>query len=312
MKKVVSIGECLIDLIPFAAGDVRYTAKAGGAPANVCACVAKLGGVGQYLGKLSDDGFSDLIIAKLKDAGVCFNYAVRDGRYSTAMALVTLTSDGDRSFSFYRTRTADLMYEASEVPQDIFEKGDVLHFCSVGLVKSPLGNAHRRAIALARKAGAYVSFDVNVRLALYPSESSCRRTINKFLAYADIVKVTDEELSFITGERDEKKAVGVLLKKAKHAEAVFVTKGADGAAVYDRSMKSISVPAPDVKVVDTTGAGDCFIGSILFKVCTEGLPSKADKFGEYLTFASAACGIVCASQGAIESMPTYAQVTEAL
>lgn len=312
MNKVVSIGECLIDLIPFAAGDVRYTAKAGGAPANVCACVAKLGGESRYLGKLAKDGFSDLITARLKEAGVGLDYAVYDGRYSTAMALVTLSEDGDRSFSFYRTKTADLMYEAREVPQGLFEKGDVLHFCSAGLVKSPLSKAHKRAISLARKAGAYISFDVNVRLALYPSESVCRRTITDFLPYADILKVTDEELAFITGEKDEKKAVGLILRKARRAAVVFVTKGAEGSAAYDRELNVVSVPAPDVKVVDTTGAGDCFIGSVLFNVCRYGLSRRAEAFGNYLAFASAACGIVCASQGAIESMPAYSQVTEAL
>lgn len=312
MSKVVTIGECLIDLIPFMAGDARYTAKAGGAPTNVCACVAKLGGDAFYMGKLSEDGFSELILRKLIESGVNTEFTVRDEKHPTAMALVSLTASGDRSFSFYRKDTADLMFSENDVPQEFAEKGDVLHFCSAGLVDSPLKKAHVRAIELARKAGALVSFDVNVRLSLYESEEICKETLEAFLPYADIVKVTDDELFFITNESDERTGVAKLFEKACSAAVIFVTKGADGAAVYDRKLKCIAVPAPDVKVVDTTGAGDCFIGSILFNVTRNGFFADAEKYSDYLNFASAASGLVCASQGAIESMPTYAEVMDSL
>ena len=210
---------------------------------------------------------------------------MRDAAYPTAIALVTLTPDGDRSFTFYRKETADLMFSPEDVPDDFAKRGDILHFCSVGLVESPLKRAHEKAVRLAREAGAYVSFDVNLRPALYSSEAACVEAVNAFLPYADIVKVTDDELAILTGERDE--VAGV---------------------VHDREGGSVSVPAAKVKVADTTGAGDCFIGSVLFLVSRDGFGKRAEDYLPHLKFASAACGIVCSKKGAIESMPTYDEV----
>lgn len=308
MGKIVCIGECIMDLLPLKAGGSEYVAKAGGAPANVAACVARLGGDGCYMGKLSEDGFSELIASKLVDAGVSLRYAVRDAAYPTAIALVTLTPDGDRSFTFYRKETADLMFSPEDVPDDFAKRGDILHFCSVGLVESPLKRAHEKAVRLARAAGAYVSFDVNLRPALYSSEAACVEAVNAFLPYADIVKVTDDELAILTGERDEVAGVGKLLRRAESAAVVFVTKGEKGATVHDREGGSVSVPAAKVKVADTTGAGDCFIGSVLFLVSRDGFGKRAEDYLPHLKFASAACGIVCSKKGAIESMPTYDEV----
>lgn len=304
------MGESLIDMIPTGADNAAYLAKAGGAPANVCACISRLGGEGFYLGKLSTDGFSDLIFEKMTRGGVRTDMVLRDGRYKTAIALVTL-KNGDREFSFYRHDTADLMLDEKEITDDMLKGTSILHFCSVGLVESPSKYAHIKAIKSARNGGALISFDVNLRLGLYESPEKCKETVLSFLPYADIIKVTDEELRFLTDENREKEGVGKLFDMTS-AKIVFVTKGADGAAVYDRKLSSIFEAAADVAVVDTTGAGDCFIGSMLYNIAEHGFYANAQDYKDYLHFATVACGLVIGKKGAMEAMPSLDEVKKLL
>ncbi len=312
MSKIVCMGEALVDMIPEDSTNSKYLAKAGGAPANVCAAVCKLGGKGYYLGKLSTDGFGDMLHSTMEKGGVLLDYAIRDERYKTALALVTLSESGDRSFSFYRNETADLMLDEVEIPVDLFERGDMLHFCSVGLVESPSKYAHIRAINLAKKAGAMVSFDVNLRLGLYETPELCRETVRDFLVFADIVKLTDDELVFLTDSIGDDREVEEIFALAPNADAIFVTRGENGASVYCRDGKEEHFPAARAKVVDTTGAGDCFIGSMLYQIATNGKPSAIEKWVEYVRFSTVASAMVCEKKGAIESMPTYNEVKERL
>ncbi|MEG1645782.1 MAG: carbohydrate kinase [Clostridia bacterium] len=307
MNKLICIGECLIDFLPMNNDGVSYIAKAGGAPANVCASVAKLGGEAYYLGKLSTDSFGQFLLSAIKDCGVNTDF-VQFCQNNTALAMVTLDKNGDRKFAFYRENTADLLLDKAEISEDMFECGDVLHFCSVGLVESPTKYAHERAIELARAKGAKVSFDVNVRLGLWQSEELCKSAIKQFLAYADIVKVTDEELQLITEEKEEILAVSELLKMSPNAQIIFVTKGKNGATVYDRTLDNFTRNAVDVKVVDTTGAGDCFSGGILFKLLQGTAKLNLSDMRDAVDFASYACGVVIGKKGAMQAMPTYQEV----
>lgn len=310
MRKVFCIGESLIDLIPAFNDKCGYLAKAGGAPANVAACVAKLGGNGYFLGKISTDNFGDFLLEKMIDAGVNTEYVVRDGRYKTALAVVTLNKDGDRSFSFYRDNTADLMLNEKEISGGIFEKEDILHFCSVSLVESDAKNAHTKAIKEAIKKGAKISFDINIRLDLYRNAETCRKTVLEYLTYADIVKMSEDELVFLTEESDAKIAIEKIWNATNRAKILFVTRGAKGSSVYDRSGASISEKAGKTNAVDTTGAGDCFIGTMLYLIAENGFHEDAGSYEKYLRFASSACDIICSRKGAIESMPDYYEVEE--
>ncbi len=310
MKKIVCMGESLIDMIPMNGEGEKYLAKAGGAPANVCACISRLGGAGYYLGKIGTDGFSDLIYDKMQRGGVQLDLLLRDGRYKTAIALVTL-KNGDREFSFYRHETADLMLDENEIRADMFDGCAALHFCSVGLVESPSKYAHVKAIKLAREKGAKISFDVNLRLGLYESPAICKETVLSFLPYADILKVTDEELLFLSDEKDERAGVEKLFALSG-AKILFLTKGKYGAAVYDNGLSSISEDAADVAVVDTTGAGDCFIGSMLYNIAENGYFENADEYADYLHFATVACGRVIGKKGAMEAMPSLREVKDLL
>lgn len=280
-------------MIPSKKDACAFRATAGGAPANVCAVAAKLGAKTRYIGKLSTDGLSDIIVDRFKSCGVDMQSVVRDCRYRTAIALVTLSDDGDRNFSFYRDNTADLMLCEEDIKADAFDKGDILHFCSVGLVESPSKLAHKKAVALAKEKGATVSFDVNIRTELYPNAEACRSAVLEFLPYADIVKVTEEELRFVTGEVDEKEGVKKLFELAPCAKIVFITRGANGADAYDRSLNGVHQDALKIRATDTTGAGDCFVASMLYNILQNGFYEKAEDYNEYLQFAMIECARVC-------------------
>ena len=220
------------------------------------------------------------------------------------MSIVSLDENGDREFNFYRKQSCDLMLDKSEIPENLMKQGDILHFCSVGLVESPSKYAHIKAIECAKANNCIVSFDVNVRERLWDSVDNCVKTIKEFLTYADIVKVTDEELVLLTGEKQESKAVSMLLEIANNAKLLVLTKGGAGAAVYDRIGNNYFSKAADVKVVDTTGAGDCFIGCLLYKMNSGQATLTVDGIKDAMDFASLGCGVVIGKKGAIESMPT--------
>lgn len=307
MKKVVCIGESLIDFMP--TGDnLTFQAKAGGAPSNVCACIAKLGGVGCYLGKLSEDIFSRFLLKTMQKWGVNTDFTIIDKNYQTALAFVSHDENGDREFNFYRKESCDLMLNKDEIKAETFDSGDILHFCSVGLVESPSKYAHLRAIELAKTKNCIVSFDVNVRERLWDSLDNCISTIKQFLAFADIVKVTDDELVLLTDEKQEKKAIDKMFDLATNAKLIVVTKGGEGAVCYDKNGESYFSKAADVKVVDTTGAGDCFIGCLLFKLNIGEASLTISGIKDAMDFASLGCGVVIGKKGAIESMPTIEDI----
>ncbi|MDU3724442.1 MAG: carbohydrate kinase, partial [Clostridium celatum] len=228
MKKVISIGEALIDFIPHEKGvalkDVsNFLRVAGGAPLNVAAAVSKLGGKSVMLTKLGVDGFGDHILEEVKPLGVDVSNVLRTKEANTALAFVSLKEDGERDFSFYRNPSADMLLNASEIKEEVFLEGGILHFCSVSLIDAPIKDAHRRAIELAKKNNCLISFDPNVRLPLWETPEACKEAILEFLPFANIVKISDEELEFITGIADETEALNFLLQGA--VEVIIYTKG---------------------------------------------------------------------------------------
>lgn len=308
MKKLIGMGECLIDFMPIDGRTLGFQAKAGGAPANVCACVSRLGGKGCYLGKLSTDVFSAYLLNNMQKYGVDTDYVAIDSRYQTALAFVTLDEKGDRRFDFYRKDSCDLMLNENDIKDDMFDKDDFLHFCSVGLVESDSKYAHKKAVMLARKKGCKISFDVNMRVRLWDSLKSLTDTIREFLPYADIVKMTDEELLTVSGISEEASAAKYILAIAENAQLLFVTKGENGCAVYDRHLNSIERDAVKARVVDTTGAGDCFIGSIIYCLLYKNIGLSINEIAEAVEFALRACAKVVESYGAMEAMPALAEI----
>ena len=258
MKKIITIGEALIDFIPNKKGCslkevVGFERVAGGAPANVAAVVSKLGGKSNFISQLGEDAFGDYIIDELNKVNVDTSYVLRTNKANTGLAFVSLKEDGNRDFSFYRNLSADMLLNESEIKKKWFNDCHSLHFCSVDLIDCPMKEAHKKAIDCAIDNNSIISFDPNVRLPLWNSEDECRKAILEFLPFAHIVKISDEELEFITGFNNIEDAKEVLFNGS--VKMVIFTKGKDGAEIYTKD-KVVSIEGNVVEVVDTTGAGD--------------------------------------------------------
>ena len=318
MGQLFSIGEILIDFIPYQKGValknvVSFTRVPGGAPANVAAAVAKFGGKASLITKLGEDAFGDFLVEQLIVAGVGIDKVFRTKEAKTGLAFVSLLENGERDFSFYRNPSADLLLQDSEIDADWFQHGDILHFCSVDLVESPMKKAHVKAIQAAKMQGGIISFDPNVRLPLWEDPQECRKTILEFIPMAHIVKISDEELEFITCKADEQKAIASLF--TGNVKVVVLTKGARGADLFVQNKKYSSA-GYSVEVEDTTGAGDAFIGGFLYQLLN--LDADQDSLvaivmehhQDILAFANASGALTTTGKGAISSLPTKEQVLQ--
>jgi len=320
MRTLYTIGEVLIDFIPQQQGimlkDVgTFERVAGGAPANVAATVAKLGGNASLISQVGADAFGQFLIQELQQLEVNTRLIKITKEANTALAFVSLTTDGERDFSFYRNPSADLLYKEEYIKSEWFTQGDILHFCSVDLVESPMKEAHKKAISIARKNATLISFDPNVRLPLWDSKENCRETILKFLPHTDIVKISDEELAFITGIEEVETAIASLF--TGYVKIVIYTRGASGATLFTKNA-SFSVPGCDINVQDTTGAGDAFIGAFLYQLLTSNvelneLVNYCIEFAdELLSFANHCGALTTTKKGAFAALPTLEDIQKRL
>lgn len=309
---LLTIGEALIDFIPdrkaCSFDDVTaFSPKVGGAPANVCAAYARLGGKAKLLTQLGDDPFGHKILHELQGYGIDTRSVVLTREANTALAFVTVGADGSNTYSFYRNPSADMLYTADHIHPSDFDDAYALHFCSVSLGDFPMKSAHKTAIAIQRGKGGLVSFDVNLRFPLWEHEEELRETVEDFLPLADIVKVSDDELRFLTDEAEIPDGVQKLF--TGRVQAVLVTCGADGAYAFNKAG-SVFRPAQRVNAVDTTGAGDGFIGAFLWKLRRYGVSVQTlggtgeDVLSECLDFANAFCAKSVQAVGAMASYPT--------
>lgn len=310
MRTLYTIGEALIDFTAQERGAlekvVSFHKNAGGAPANVAVCAAKLGVASALITQLGNDPFGDFLVSTLEKEGVITSFIFRTDKANTALAFVSLDEHGERDFSFYRNPSADMLLTAGQMQKIPFTQGDILHFCSVDLVAAPVRHAHVAAIERARESGAMISFDPNLRYSLWKKREDLLRIVKEFLPYADIVKVSIDELYDLTGDENEERAARAFLRG--ETELVLVTKGKDGANAYAKQF-AVAEPADLSKpVVDTTGAGDSFIGAFLTQLLKGKCYLSETDVREMLYFANRAAGDVVSKEGAIPAMPTYEAV----
>ncbi|MCI2942124.1 fructokinase [Staphylococcus cohnii] len=319
MKRLLAIGEALIDFIPNQKDsklkDVEgFTRQVGGAPCNVACTTTKLGGQAEMITQLGNDAFGDLIVETISNIGVHTNYIRRTDEANTALAFVSLTKEGERDFSFYRKPSADMLYQPSNIDAITVTENDMLHFCSVDLVDSPMKQAHKALINKVKSASGTIIFDPNVRLPLWTSEEECKNAIREFLPLAHVLKISDEELTFVTGNKVEKEAIAWLFQGS--VEAVIYTKGKEGAEIHFKDGTVIDHSGYKVKAIDTTGAGDAFIGALINRLAVSDIvnPIEALKLqGEdILQFSNIVAAKVTTKYGAIESIPSLDEVNEVL
>jgi len=205
MKKLLAIGEALIDMIPeqvnMGIAEVeKFQPIVGGAPANVCGAFVKLGGKAQMITQIGADPFGDKIVAEFEKFNIGTEYVKRSDKANTALAFVALKSDGNREFSFYRKPSADMLMEAADVKEEWFKDAYALHFCSVSIGSFPMKEAHRQAIEYAENNGLLISFDPNLRMMLWDDKKELYKTVHEFIPKAHVLKISDEELEFLTGK----------------------------------------------------------------------------------------------------------------
>ncbi|GMI96063.1 Fructokinase 7, Fructokinase 4 [Hibiscus trionum] len=307
---IVSFGEMLIDFVPTVSGVSLAEAPGflkapGGAPANVAIAVARLGGKASFVGKLGDDEFGRMLADILKQNGVSDDGILFDQGARTALAFVTLRADGEREFMFYRNPSADMLLKPEELNLDLIRSAKVFHYGSISLIVEPCRSAHLKAMEVAKEAGALLSYDPNLRLPLWPSAEEAREQILSIWDKADIVKVSDVELEFLTGSDKADDETAMKLWRPNFT-LLLVTLGEKGSRYYTKKFHG-AVDAFHVNTVDTTGAGDSFVGALLCKIVDDpSILEDESKLREVLKFANACGAITTTKKGAIPALPTEA------
>ncbi|KAK4708760.1 hypothetical protein R3W88_029685 [Solanum pinnatisectum] len=294
--EIVCFGEMLIDFVPDSAGvslaeSTGFLKAPGGAPANVACAITKLDGTSAFIGKVGDDEFGRMLVDILKSNGVNSEGVLFDTHARTALAFVTLKRNGEREFMFYRNPSADMLLKESEL--------------NLGLIKQPVRSAHMVAMKAAKDAGVLLSYDPNVRLPLWPSPEAAREGIRSIWNEADFIKVSDDEVNFLT-QKDADKDETVMSLWHDHLKLLIVTDGEKGCRYFTKSFKG-KVSGFPVKTVDTTGAGDAFVGSLLVSIAKDpSIFQDEEKLKKALKFANA-CGAISTTQkGAIPALPSTA------
>lgn len=311
MFDVVALGELLIDFTPVGhtpAGSPVFEANPGGAPANVLAAVSKLGGKSAFIGKVGDDQFGHFLEEVLKSHGIDTAGLSFSDSVNTTLAFVHLDQKGERSFSFYRNPGADIMLDVQDIKPEIIADTRIFHFGSLSLTHEPARSATLHALNLAKKKNKVISFDPNWRPPLWKDDAAAREGMFLGLQSADILKLSEEEMEFLTGEQDLEKGSGKLFDMG--IKLVLVTMGEKG-CFYRCSSGTGSVKAYDVRVLDTTGAGDAFMGALLYGICKRGIlldEINVQELEGILDFASAAGGLCTTKRGGIPAMPTLEEV----
>ena len=302
---VLSFGELLIDFVALemgvTVGDASGFVKApGGAPANVAAAVARLGYQSAFMGQVGDDPFgrhlADVLAAESVDiSGLTFSQEAR-----TALAFVSNTADGDRSFMFYRHPSADMLMTPADVDSTVIDTYDVFHYGSITMINEPAKSALLLALDRAVSQAKFISYDPNLRLPLWKSPAAARAGMLSGLEYANLLKISDEELLFLTGADD----VAPLWRD--RMELICVTYGPAGAVVHLRDGSTVKHGGYAVQARDTTGAGDAFVAAMLIGIL-ENRDDYEAQLPEILDFANAVGALTCLKEGAIPSLPTVAE-----
>ncbi|MDP2697722.1 PfkB family carbohydrate kinase [Thalassospira sp.] len=310
--KAVCLGELLIDFVPTVTGtglaDAPAFAKAaGGAPGNVAVGLQRQGIATGFIGKLGDDAFGHFLVDTLKSDHVDTSGIVLTKEALTGLAFVSLRADGEREFSFYRSPSADMLLSPADLDVAMLQGCDLFHYGTLCMIDDDPRAATLKAIEIARAGGAIISCDPNLRLPLWPHEDAAREMLLLAISKADIVKISDDEVAFLTGEKD----IDAGVKKLWCAgwKLLIVTSGPEGSRFFTPDFTG-HADAFRVTAVDATGAGDGFTAGFLSRLLKDPeLLSSQDKIAAACRFANAMGALTATKRGAIAALPTEAEVT---
>ncbi|MBD5560110.1 MAG: carbohydrate kinase [Clostridia bacterium] len=307
---VIAVGELLMDFTTVgqsAQGNEVFEACPGGAPSNVLSILNKIGLKTGFIGKVGADQFGSLLRCVLDEIGVDTSNLATDPEVKTTLAFVHTGPGGERDFSFYRNPGADMMLSEEDIDPDYIRKARALHFGSLSMTHDTVRKATLKALETAKKDGMLISFDPNLRPPLWNSLDNAKKQIETGLSYCDVLKISDNEVEFLTGETDYDKGIAKL-REQYDIPLIFLTLGPNGSRAY---YKNLQVNAPGIAVdsIEATGAGDTFCGTALSRVLELGLDNlNEESLLETLQLANAAAAIVTTRKGAIRSMPEVSEV----
>ncbi len=316
MAQVVALGELLIDFATQsvdADGYPTMAAHPGGAPANFLAALTKFGATTALLGKVGSDTFGKLLIGTLKSAGIETGGLVVTDDVFTTLAFVTFDDHGDREFAFSRKPGADTCLQFEELDLRLIDEAEVFHFGTLSLTDEPARTATQKAVAYAKQAGKLITYDPNLRKPLWKSLEEAKEQLLWGLQQADVVKISDEEVEFLFGLGVTEGAQHILDHYG--VKLVFVTCGPDGCFFKNKNAEGHVPSLRNIKVIDTTGAGDIFGGSAVWKLLQTGKAPEAlteAQLRDVVTFACTSAGLSTTASGGISSVPEYAQVLAAM
>ena len=309
---VVALGELLIDFTEnglSAQGNPLLEANPGGAPCNVLSMLQKLGDKTAFIGKVGNDGFGHLLTKAVQEQGIDTTGLVYDNDVHTTLALVLKKENGDRDFAFYRNPGADMNLKEEEVDESLIASSSIFHFGTLSLTDESVKKATQQAVKVAKENGLTITFDPNLREPLWRSLEEAHKQVAWGLQQADVVKISDNEIQFVSGKEDYDEGIAYL-QETYNIPLILLTMGKDGSRAYYKGMR-VERPGFSVKAIETTGAGDTFCGSSLNYLVDHDFENLTEEqLGEMLTFANAAAALVTTKKGAIKAMPVKEEVLE--
>lgn len=310
---VTALGELLIDFTSngiTGQGNPLFEANPGGAPCNVLAMLQKLGKKTAFIGKVGNDIFGKMLCEKVQATGIDISSLVVDEQVNTTLAFVQTLEDGDREFSFYRNPGADMMLTASEVDEDKIRNSRIFHFGTLSMTANGVEEATKRAITIAKESDCILSFDPNLRPPLWSSEAKAKEKIAYGLSVCDILKISDNEIEFMTGTADIDAGIAQI-RNEYNIPLVFATLGKDGSKAYYKDICVYVEGFANPNTIETTGAGDTFCANAINYVLEHGMDDLTEEnLKELLTFANAAASLITTKKGALCVMPTKEEIEE--
>jgi len=313
MKKydVVALGELLIVFTENGIsenGNPILEANPGGAPCNVLSMLNKLGRKTAFIGKVGNDSFGKMLAETVLASGIDISNLIFDNKIPTTLAFVHTFDDGEREFSFYRNPGADVMLRKSDINENILKTTRIFHFGTLSSTHENCREATRYAIDVAKANGALISFDPNLREPLWDSLENAKREIEYGLSKCDILKISDNEVEFMTGTNDYDAGIKIIREKYG-ISLVFLTLGKDGSRAYYKNIVTEKPSFLEIKAIEKTGAGDTFEGCALNFVLEYGLENLNEKkLSDLLMFSNAGASLITARKGALKVMPTKAEI----
>ena len=312
---VTALGELLIDFTEnglSSQGNPLLEANPGGAPCNVLAMLNKLGKKTAFIGKVGNDQFGKMLKEVVEESGTDVSGLCMDDKVHTTLAFVHTFPDGDREFSFYRNPGADMMLTKDEVDEELIKSSKIFHFGTLSSTHPGVREATRYAIDVAKENGLIVSFDPNLREPLWDSLDQAKEEISYGMSKCDILKISDNEMEFMTGTTDYTKGVEMLREKFD-IPLICVTLGKDGSRAYYKDMIVEGAPFVREDTIETTGAGDTFEACTLNYILEHGLENLTeDNLKEMLTFANAGASIITTKKGALKVMPEKEEIEKVI